>query len=371
MRKRYRIEDIKNRISEIAAGLGQITVMEVCGTHTANIHKYGIQDLLPGNVRLVSGPGCPVCVTDQKDIAAALSLAERDDVIFACFGDMMRVTCGDRSLYSLYESGKDVRVVTSALDALQIARDNPDRQTVYFGIGFETTAPQTAALIEAADESGIRNLSVLSVHKTMPQAIRQLLGNGSGINALMCPGHVATITGAEAFGFIPDELGLPAVIAGFEAYDIMAALLRILYMLQNCEIKCVNMYPRAVTGQGNKEALSLIYKVFEPCDAVWRGLGEIKGSGLGIRDRYKEFDAARRFDISADETMKAEGIKEAEGCICASILCGKNIPADCVNFGRRCTPDRPLGPCMVSAEGSCAAAIRYGDTPQRGVFLSG
>jgi hydrogenase expression/formation protein HypD len=349
MQIRYRIEDIKKRIDELAEKMGQVTVMEVCGTHTANIHKYGIKELLPDNIRLVSGPGCPVCVTDQKDIAAALSLVDHEGVIFACFGDMMRVPCGDRSLYSLYESGKDVRVVTSAMDALQIARDNPDRQTVYFGIGFETTAPQTAALIEAADGCGVRNISVLSAHKTMPQAIRQLLGHGSGIDALMCPGHVATITGAEAFDFVPDELGLPAAVAGFEAYDIMAALLCILHMLQRGEAKCVNMYPRAVTRHGNKEALSLLYKVFEPRDALWRGLGEIKGSGLGIKDRYKEFDAAHRFDI------RAYDIKEAKGCICARILCGKSIPTDCVNFGRECTPDRPLGACMVSSEGSCAA----------------
>ena len=349
MQMRYRIEDIKKRINELAGGMEQITVMEVCGTHTANIHKYGIQELLPDNIRLVSGPGCPVCVTDHKDIAAALSLVDQENVVFACFGDMMRVPCGDRSLYSLYESGKDVRVVTSAMDALQIARDNPDRQTVYFGIGFETTAPQTAALIEAADECGIRNLSVLSAHKTMPQAIRQLLGNGSGIDALMCPGHVATIIGAEAFDFVADELKLPAAVAGFEAYDIMAALLCILNMLKNGELKCVNMYPRAVTRHGNKEALSLLYKVFEPCDAVWRGLGEIGGSGLGIKSQYKYFDAMHRFDI------RPADIKEAAGCICASILCGKSMPTDCVNFGRGCTPDRPLGPCMVSAEGSCAA----------------
>lgn len=354
MLKKYRIEDIRKRIEEIAGELGQITVMEVCGTHTANIHRYGIQEFLPENIRLVSGPGCPVCVTDQKDIAAALSIAEQENVIFACFGDMMRVPCGNISIYSLYESGKDIRVVTSAMDALQIARENPEKQTVYFGIGFETTAPQTAALIESADELSIRNLSVLSVHKTMPQAIRQLLGNGSGIDALMCPGHVATITGTEAFDFVADELKLPAAVAGFEAYDIMAALLRILHILHNGEIKCVNMYPRAVTAYGNKEALSLIYKIFEPCDALWRGLGEIKGSGLGIKERYKEFDAAHRFDLRAADIKEPENTKEAASCICARILCGKSIPTDCVNFGRECTPDMPLGPCMVSAEGSCA-----------------
>ena len=350
---KYKIEDIKKRIAELAKDMGQITIMEVCGTHTASIHKYGIQELLPDNIRLVSGPGCPVCVTAQKDIAAALSIADREDVIFTCFGDMMRVPCGDDSLYSLYESGKDVRIVTSPMDALHIAQDHPDRQTVYFGIGFETTAPHTAALIEAADECGIQNLSILSAHKTMPQAIKKLLKGGSGIDALICPGHVASIIGAQAFSFVPDELMLPAAVAGFEAYDIMAALLCIVHMLRSGERKCVNMYPRAVTEYGNREALSLLYKVFEPCDAVWRGLGEIQGSGLGIKERYWEFDAAHRFDLPVKK------IEEAKGCICARILSGKSRPTDCVNFGGACTPDRPLGACMVSSEGSCAAYYWY------------
>ena len=350
---KYKIEDIKKRIAELAKDMGQITIMEVCGTHTASIHKYGIQELLPDNIRLVSGPGCPVCVTAQKDIAAALSIADREDVIFTCFGDMMRVPCGDDSLYSLYESGKDVRIVTSPMDALHIAQDHPDWQTVYFGIGFETTAPHTAALIEAADECGIQNLSILSAHKTMPQAIKKLLKGGSGIDALICPGHVASIIGAQAFSFVPDELMLPAAVAGFEAYDIMAALLCIVHMLRSGERKCVNMYPRAVTEYGNREALSLLYKVFEPCDAVWRGLGEIQGSGLGIKERYWEFDAAHRFDLPVKK------IEEAKGCICARILSGKSRPTDCVNFGGACTPDRPLGACMVSSEGSCAAYYWY------------
>ena len=201
------IERIKKGIAELAAALGRITIMEVCGTHTAGIRKYGIQELLPDNVRLVSGPGCPVCVTPQRDIAVAISLADREEVIFACFGDMMRVPCGDRSLYSLYEQGREIRVITSPLDALEMARNNPRRQVIYFGIGFETTAPLTAALIEAARESGIRNLSVLSAHKTIPQAVAQLLKGDHKIDALLCPGHVASIIGAEAFSFCSPGAG--------------------------------------------------------------------------------------------------------------------------------------------------------------------
>lgn len=350
---KYSITAIQKIITELARDMKHMTIMEVCGTHTANIRKYGIQNLLPDNIRLISGPGCPVCVTSKNDISAALTIANQDDVIFTCFGDMMRVPCGDTSLYTLYESGKNICIITSPMDVLQIAKDNPKKQIVYFGIGFETTAPLTAVLIESADKYGLNNLSVLCAHKTMPQAIKQLFKNGSNIDAMLCPGHVATITGAKAFSFIPDELMLPAAVAGFEAYDIMTAILCIIHMLKNGERKCINMYPRAVTDFGNKEALSIMYKIFEPCDAVWRGLGNITDSALCIKKCYAEFDALQKFNISIPDT------EEAKDCICALILCGKAIPTDCENFGRICIPDHPLGACMVSSEGSCAAYYRF------------
>ena len=352
------LEAMKKNIAGLAATLGQVTIMEVCGTHTASIRKYAIRELLPGNVKLVSGPGCPVCVTPEQDIAAAITLAEREEVVFACFGDMMRVPWGERSLYSLYERGKDIRIVTSPLDALRIAREHPGREVVYFGIGFETTAPLTAALIEAADECGMENLSVFCAHKTIPPAIMQLLKGGSSIAALLCPGHVATIIGSQAFAFVADELKLPAAVAGFEAYEIMAALLCLLQMLHRGERKCVNMYPRAVTEQGNRVALALLDQVFEPCDAIWRGLGEIEGSGLRIKERYRKFDAACKFKTVLGGVV--DGAGEAPGCICARILRGQSIPTDCPHFGGACQPERPLGPCMASSEGSCAAYYRYG-----------
>jgi hydrogenase expression/formation protein HypD len=239
------------------------------------------------------------------------------------------------------------------MDSLRIAQENPGKRVVYFGIGFETTAPLTASLIEAADNRNINNLSVLSAHKTMPQAIRQLLKNKGGINALICPGHVAAITGAEAFSFVADEMMLPAAVAGFEAIDIMTALLFIVVMLRRGKPECINTYKRAVTDKGNKEALSLLYQVFEPCDVLWRGLGEIPGSGLKIKERYRKFDAAHHFDIGTPD------VQEGKGCICSRILCGESIPPNCVNFGKACTPERPLGACMVSSEGSCAAYYRY------------
>lgn len=350
----YRMDDLKRGIAALAAGMDKMTIMEVCGTHTFCIRKYGIRDLLPNNLRLVSGPGCPVCVTAQRDIAAAISIAGQKNVIFTCFGDMMRVPCGDASLYSLYEEGKDIRIVTSPFDALRIAEENPSKQVVYFGIGFETTAPLTAALIEAADSRGMENLSVLSVHKTMPEAIKHLLGGNNSVDALICPGHVAAVIGSDAFDFVPDMLGKPAAVAGFEAYDIMSAILCLTRMLSIGEKKCVNMYPRAVRSEGNREALRLIDKVFRKSRATWRGLGEIDGSGLEIRDRYSRYNAALRFDIHTDD------VPEAKGCLCAQILCGRKVPTDCVHFGRTCTPESPLGACMVSSEGSCAAYYRYG-----------
>ena len=255
----YSISELIQGINRVADKLGPVTIMEVCGTHTANIQKYGIPSILPENIKLVSGPGCPVCVTAQDDIAAAVSIADRDKVMFTCFGDMMRVPNGNTSLYSLYENGKDIRLVTSPLDALRIASETPDKEIVYFGIGFETTAPHTAALIEAACSRRVMNLSVLNAHKTMPQAIEHLLIGKSGVDALLCPGHVAAVIGSNAFNFIPEKLHLPAAVAGFEAYDILAAILRIIVMFKNKQPKCINMYPRAVTKEGNPQALKLLY----------------------------------------------------------------------------------------------------------------
>ncbi len=349
----YDIKDLIKGIEKLADGAGSITIMEVCGTHTASIRKFGITSLLPENIRMVSGPGCPVCVTSQTDIAAAVSIADRDGVIFTCFGDMMRVPCGEGSLYSLRESGRDVRLVTSPMDALKTAVENPQKQVVYFGIGFETTAAHTAALVEAADGQNITNLSVLNAHKTMPQAVGQLLKGKSNISALLCPGHVASIIGSDAFSFVPEKLHLPAAVSGFEAYDILAAILRLVDMVRNNKTECINMYPKAVSKEGNRNALELIYKVMEPQDAVWRGLGEIKQSGLKFRRQYAGFDARNRFETA---NVISE---EPKGCMCAGILRGERTPNDCIHFGKDCTPENPVGPCMVSAEGCCAAYFHY------------
>ncbi|MDP4132508.1 MAG: hydrogenase formation protein HypD [Bacillota bacterium] len=350
---KYSIEDLIKQINFLADGAGDIAIMEVCGTHTASIRKFGIMSILPENIKMVSGPGCPVCVTSQEDISAAVAIADREGVIFTCFGDMMRVPCDSTSLYSLFEKGRDVRLVTSPMDAKKIAQENPEKQVVYFGIGFETTAPHTAALVEEADKEKIKNLSVLNSHKTMPSAIKHLLQADSKISALLCPGHVASIIGADAFSFVPDILHLPAAVAGFDAYEILAAILRILDMIHSNKTQCINMYPKAVTKNGNRKALELLYQVMEPDDALWRGLGNIPESGLKFREYYEEFDARYRFEIPKNKAS------DANGCVCAHILRGKKIPTQCIHFGKDCTPDNPVGPCMVSAEGSCAAYYRY------------
>lgn len=343
-------------IARKAQGLPEMTLMEVCGTHTHAIFRYGIRQLLPKNVRLISGPGCPVCVTDNADLARALWLAAQKDVVFCCFGDMLRVPCGKESLLSLRAAGADVRICVSPMDALALAKELPRKRIVWFGVGFETTAPHTAALIEAAERGGVPNISVYSVHKTMPQALRALMSGQNRISALLCPGHVAAITGAEAFRFVPNELHMPAAVAGFEAEDILAAVLALVTMLRGGTPSLVNAYPRAVKSEGNKTALALTEKIFEPEDALWRGLGLIPGSGLKIRKEYEAFDATKRFKI--EETA----VPAAAGCRCGEILRGLAEPTDCPYFAKTCTPQSPLGACMVSAEGACAAYYKYGGT---------
>ncbi len=350
---KYETADLVRGIRAAAESLGEIFMMEVCGTHTASIRKYGIPSVLPENIRLVSGPGCPVCVTPEKDIAAAVAIADRDDVIFTCFGDMMRVPCGSGSLWALREKGRDIRLVTSPADSLETALENPEKEVVYFGIGFETTAPHSAALIEKAKVKNVSNLSVINVHKTMPAAVESLLSGKSRIDALICPGHVASVTGSEPFMNTARRLKIAAAVSGFEAYDILACILKITDMLARKQTGCVNMYPRAVTKEGNKKAKELIYEVFEPCAALWRGLGVIEESGLKIRKEYARFDAQNRFETPQNECA------EPSGCICALILRGERLPVDCPNFGKSCTPDFPKGPCMVSFEGSCSVYYSY------------
>jgi len=330
--------------------------MEVCGTHTMAIAKAGIRSLLPPDVELISGPGCPVCVTDQSEIDAILRLSEERNVILATYGDMVRVpgsAAGD-SLAARSAKGARVRVVYSPIDALGIARENPDAEIVFLGVGFETTAPGTAAFVKAAKESGLPNVSCLSLLKTCEPVLRALIAEPDfRVDGFLLPGHVSTILGEDGFRFLPEEFGIPAVIGGFEPEDIIVALTRLIRQIRNGEAKIENEYRRAVRPEGNPLARRMIEAVFEPEDSLWRGIGRIPKSGLAIRKEYETIDAKKRFGLVIRETP------EPAGCRCGSVIRGAVSPERCPLFGRICTPEEPVGPCMVSSEGACAAAYKY------------
>ena len=337
--------------------LGPVRLMEVCGTHTMSIAKAGIKSVLPENVKLLSGPGCPVCVTPAEQIDAVLALAAEPGVILASYGDMLRVP-GSRpgdSLLRRRALGARVEIVYSPVDAVEIAARNPDRQVVFLGVGFETTAPGTAAAVLTARERGIRNFSLWSMLKTVEPALRALIeAEGFAVNGFLCPGHVATVLGAEGFAFLPRDYGLPAVIGGFGAEDILLALYLLLRQLADGTPKLQNAYPRAVSAQGNRLAQETMARCFEPCEDSWRGLGRIPASGLRLREELRDFDARERFALS----VSSEPAPTA--CRCGEVICGRLGPEDCPLFGKRCTPEDPVGPCMVSSEGACAAAYKYG-----------
>jgi hydrogenase expression/formation protein HypD len=334
--------------SEAPPGL---TFMEVCGTHTMAIARYGLRQLLPDGVRLISGPGCPVCVTAMADLDRVLALARLPEVTLVTFGDLIRVPASRGSLAAERAAGADVRVVYSPSDAVRIAAAEPARQVVFAGIGFETTAPTTAAVLLEARAAGLANFSLLSLHKTMPLPLRALLDLGeTPISGFLLPGHVSVITGTACYEFLAREYGIAGVVAGFEARDVLEALLM---LVRQPEPRIAIQYTRAVRPEGNVVAQRLLEQVFEPSDADWRGLGVIPGSGLALREEYADVDAARRFDVDAGPSL------EPPGCRCGEVLRGVTDPAACALFGTRCTPEDPVGACMVSSEGACAARYRY------------
>ena len=347
------IELLTEKIAQVALGLPPVTIMEVCGTHTHAIRRHGIRQLLPANIRLVSGPGCPVCVTAEEDIALALALAKTPNVTLFCFGDMLRVPSGDESLLSLRSGGADVRIAISPMDALDFAVAHPAREVVWYAVGFETTTPHTAALLEQASTLGVTNLSVYSAHKTMPNALVALLGGETRVNALLCPGHVSAMIGAEAFRFVPESLHLPAAVAGFEPEELLLALFSLVQMLKSGKPNLVNAYPRVVHSEGNAAAKALVDTWFVPCDAIWRGLGEIPQSGLALRPEHASWDAVKRFSPQIESPIKRSA------CRCGDVLRGSIEPPECPLFGKVCLPEHPLGACMVSSEGACAAYYQY------------
>jgi hydrogenase expression/formation protein HypD len=330
-----------------------ITLMEVCGSHTMAIGKFGIRSLLPGHVRLISGPGCPVCVTDIGYIDHACALARMPGVILTTFGDLIRVPGSDSSLEHERGRGADVRVVQSSLDALQIARESPDQAVVFLGIGFETTAPTTAAAITQAARDDIRNIFVLSAHKVMKPAMMALVTGGVELDGYICPGHVSLVTGARIYEEIVAACGVGCVVAGFEPADILQAILLLVRQAERQDPAVEIAYTRAVTWDGSRPAQRLMDDVFVPQDAVWRGLGTIPASGLALAPDLSRYDAAQQFDVELPPA------REPAGCRCGDVLKGRCLPPDCPLFGTPCTPEQPVGACMVSSEGTCAAHYRY------------
>jgi hydrogenase expression/formation protein HypD len=330
--------------------------MEFCGGHTVTIFRYGIRQVLPQNIEMVSGPGCPICVTANADLDKAIALAQIPEVIIATFGDMLKVPGSRSSLQKAKAEGAEVMTVYSTMDALKAAEDNPDKSVVFLGIGFETTAPTVAVSILQAEEKGIKNYYVLSLHKLCPPVIRALLDAGEvELQGLVCPGHVSTIIGCHPWEFIAKDYGIPCVISGFEPLDILQTVDMLVEQVEKGESKVEIAYKRGVKPEGNQQALRLMEWVFEPAPARWRGIGEVADSGLRLRGKYKRFDAEARFNIEPGPTV------EAAGCICGDILRGVKTPADCKLFGKVCTPESPVGPCMVSSEGSCSAYYSYGE----------
>lgn len=331
-----------------------VTLMEVCGTHTVAIARNGIRGLMPETVRLASGPGCPVCVTSNHDIDKIIALARVPGIILTTFGDMTRVPGSTSSLLAEQAAGADLRIVYSPLDALKIAEENPDRQVVFVGVGFETTTPLIAMSIKRAHAQGIRNFSVYSAHKNMPGALEAIVNDPAlELSALILPGHVSTIIGAAPYEFLAEEYGIPGVITGFEPNDVLQGIAMLVRQLHEGRAEIEIAYARGVMREGNPVALAAIDEVFETVPAAWRGLGEISGSGYAIREAYAEFDAMKRFAPDVEPT------KEHTGCKCGDVLRGIMAPDECPLFRTVCTPENPIGPCMVSSEGSCAAYYKY------------
>jgi len=331
-----------------------VQFMEVCGTHTMAAFRSGLHQLLPKNVQLLSGPGCPVCVTDPSYIDAAIELAGHPDIIVATFGDLVRVPGSDSSLEQERAAGANVRIVYSPTDALVLARECPSKKVVFLGVGFETTAPTVAWAINQAALDGLKNFFVLCAHKTMPQAMDALLrGQDVKIDGFICPGHVSVITGAQIYRAISAQYKIPCVVTGFEAWDILWAVKMLLQQLVDGRAEVENEYSRSVSEAGNPAAQQLMAQVFEPCDVSWRGMGTIAGSGLRIRQEYARFDAAAALDVIFTEA------RVNPACLCGTVMRGMATPFECRLFGRACSPMHPVGPCMVSSEGVCAAYFKY------------
>jgi hydrogenase expression/formation protein HypD len=345
------------KISAVVSDYGKdITLMEVCGTHTVAISRAGLRKLFPSNLKLLSGPGCPVCVTPNDYLDRAIAYSQRKDVIVVTFGDMMRVSGSTSSLEKEKSRGADVRVVYSPLDALKIAQDNPKKKIIFLGVGFETTSPTIAATIKTAEVENIKNFFVHSGHKVMPPAMKALLEGGVEVNGFICPGHVSTIIGSIPYEFIPRDYDIPCVIAGFEPLDVVECIYMLIKQIVEGEKPSVQIqYTRSVKREGNPKAVALIEEIFQREDSNWRGLGMIPKSGLKIRKEFSAFDVLKNIEVEVEPT------RENKQCICGEVLRGVKSPLSCKLFGKTCTPENPIGACMVSSEGTCAAYYKYGE----------
>ena len=337
------------------AGTQSIRLMEVCGTHTVAIFKAGIRQLLPENVELVSGPGCPVCVTPNEYLDTAIAYSKNPEVIITTFGDMLKVPGSSSTLAAQKAAGGDIRILYSPLEGLEIAKENPDKKVIFLAVGFETTAPLAAAAILMAEKTGIHNFYVLSAHKLVPPALRILLGaENRHVDGLLLPGHVSAMIGLKPYEFLIDEFTTPAVVAGFEPLDILQSIYLLVKQIHGSIATLENQYSRIVPRTGNETACQTLYKVYETADTVWRGIGYLPGSGLAVRKEYSAFDARTTIPVDVEIT------KEHTGCLCGQVLQGILLPTSCPLFGGKCTPEHPVGSCMVSVEGTCAAWYKYG-----------
>ena len=331
-----------------------IRLMEVCGTHTVSIARYGLKKILPRTIELISGPGCPVCVTSQSDVDRAISLAKVPEAAITTFGDMVRVPGSHSTLARERAEGADVRVVYSPLDALRAAEAAPKTKVIFLGVGFETTAPTIAATVLEARIRGLDNFFVFSAHKTVPRALKALLELGEvKLSGFLLPGHVSAIIGSRPYEFLAGDYGMPCVISGFEPLDILQSVLLLVRQVKSRNPRVEIQYRRGVNAEGNLKAQEVMARVFEPSDVEWRGIGTIPGTGLALREELSGFDAARAFALPLIPS------RENPGCRCGEVLRGVIRPRECKLFAAVCTPQNPVGPCMVSFEGSCAAAFKY------------
>jgi len=330
-----------------------VRLMEVCGGHTMAIHRFGLPSLLPPTIELVSGPGCPVCVSSQEFLDRCIWLSRLPEVIIATYGDLIRVPASDSSLEVERSLGADIRIVYSVSEALKLARDHPRKEVIFLGIGFETTAPASAFAVREAARNKLMNFSLISGHKIMPPALKALVDEELRIDGFIAPGHVSSITGIRIYDFLAEVYGKGVVVCGFEPLDLMESIHALITQIESGSPRVENQYRRVVRTEGNLKALNLLEEIFEPVDDLWRGIGMIPGSGLQLRKTYQSFDAGIRFGIPEIQA------KEPAGCICGAILKGVKRPADCPLFGEVCTPANPVGACMVSGEGSCAIAFKY------------